>query len=197
MSRFGAAGSLPRRSIPTSRALAVVVTTVTAAALAACVDPKSDYDDFLARTSEANAPTGDDGPASDGASPDAGFTQDYVMACVSQIADDDPKQATYFVVTVTFVAAPGGGGTLDFTDQALALTVVGSTVSPSTSISSAVGPVVTVKGSPVSPDGHCDVVFGPTLVPGAADAVIVGSEIDFTDSTLHFLVGPGSHSARG
>ena len=172
------------------------VATGMALAVAACVDPQSDYANYLARTEAGASPTGEGGPISDGgASPEAGFTQEYVMACTSQIAQGSAAQATYFMVTVAYTpGAPGQDGTLDFTDQALAL---GPTMpgypngSPPAGVSPGIGNVVTVNGSPVTPDGHCDVVFGPTTIPGAANP-ITGTDIQFTDSTLHFLVGPGS-----
>jgi hypothetical protein len=171
------------------------VATGTALALVACVDPKSDYDNYLARTEAGSSPTGDGGPISEGASPDAGFTQEYVMACTSQLANGSAARATYFMVTVAYTpGAPGEDGTLDFTDQALALgpPMPGyPSGSPPTRVSPGIGNVVTVNGSPVTPDGHCDVVFGPTSVPGAANP-ITGTDIQFTDSTLHFQVGPGS-----
>jgi hypothetical protein len=171
------------------------VATGTAFAFAACVNPKTDYDNYLARTEGGASPTGEGGPTFDGASPDAGFTQEYVMACTSQIAQGSAAQATYFMVTVAYTpGAPGDDGTLDFTDQALMLgpSMAGyPNGSPPTRVSPGIGDVVTVNGSPVTPDGHCDVVFGATIVPGAANP-ITGTDIHFTDSTLHFLVGPGS-----
>jgi hypothetical protein len=167
--------------------------------LVACVNPQSDYDSFLARAASEAVPAGDASSesADDSESPEAGpgtlqgFTGQYVMACVSEVVDSDPKEATYFEVTATFhPAASGGGGTFDFSDQALPL---GPGSTPPTTIFGAVGEIATVNGSVVTPDGHCDVVFGPTVVPGAADAVIIGADIDFTDSTLHFIIGPGNH----
>jgi hypothetical protein len=162
-------------------------------ALAACVDPNTDYADFLTRTADAMPalPAGD--AALDGSSPDAGFSGKYVMACVSQVADSDPREATYFWITATYRPdASGVGGTFDFTDQALMLGP-GSPPAPPTSISEGVGDIVTVNGSVVSADGRADVVFGPTVVPGSADAVVPTADIDFTNSTLHFVIGPGTH----
>jgi hypothetical protein len=159
----------------------------------ACVNPKTDYDDFVARTADSVPPVPTEDAAIDNASPESGFTGQYVMACVSQVSDSDPKDATYFQVMATFKpAASGVGGSFDFSDQALPLGP-GSPPAPPTSTAGGIGPIVTVLGSAVTADGRCDVVFGPTVVPGAADAVVVGSDIDFTDSTLHFVIGPASH----
>ena len=50
--------------------------------VAACVDPKSDYDEYLARTAAQRAAAGgsDDGGTIEAAPPDAGFSAQYVMA---------------------------------------------------------------------------------------------------------------------
>jgi hypothetical protein len=184
----GAAGIL-RAFSPSS----VAIGSMVAFTVLACVNPKTDYDDFVARTADSVPTVPADDAAIDNASPESGFTGQYVMACVSQVSDGDPKDATYFQVTATFKpAASGVGGTFDFSDQALPLGP-GSPPAPPTSTAGAIGAVFTVLGSTVTADGRCDVVFGPTVVPGAADAVVVGSDIDFTDSTLHFVIGPGSH----
>jgi hypothetical protein len=169
--------------------------TLGVVALAACVDPNSDYNAFLLRTADAMPTLPADDASLDGASPEVAFSGTYVMACVSEVEDSDPRYATYFWISAAFrPAASGGGGTFDFSDQALTLGP-GSPPAPPTSISTTerVGDIVTVDGSVVSPDGRCDVVFGPTVVPGAADAVVPMQDIDFTNSTLHFVIGPGSH----
>jgi hypothetical protein len=177
--------------------LAAIGSTGSTVALGACVDPSKDYDNFLARTASETIPSSDASfdsavPEAGVGSLDAGFTGQYVMACVSQVDDSDPKEATYFQIFATFrPAASGGGGTFDFADQALPLGP-GSPPSPPTTTAGAVGAIASVNGSVVTPDGHCDVVFGPTVVPGAADAVVVGADIYFTNSTLHFIIGPGS-----
>jgi hypothetical protein len=197
MLRYVAAGIFP---IFRSSSLALVA--MVAIAHAACVDPQNDYAAFIVRTAEGtrtvddasiDSASPDDDASIDSAGPVNAFSGQYVMACVSQVSDSDPKDATYFVVTATFKpAASGAGGTFDYTDQALMLGP-GSPPAPPASISEGVGAIVTVNGSVVTPDGRCDVVFGPTVVPGSADAVVPGQDIDFTTSTLHFIIGPRSH----
>jgi hypothetical protein len=168
MLRFSAAGSFALLS-------ALALTT-------ACVDPTKDYDAYANRTADAdfNGQSADD--ASFDGSGGTGFTNlSLVMACVSQLEPTIDK-ATYFTVTTTFNATDAAGdGTLDFSDTALAL--------PPTNISGAVGTPATVLGSVVTA-GQVNVVFGPTSVP--AQASPLGSEIDFTDTTLEVRIQNGT-----
>ena len=155
-----------------------------ALALAACVNPKNDYDDYLARTADADTtPPVEDAGTFDGTAGDAGFqNQAFVMACLSELEPTIPY-ATYFVGTATFDSTGGGNGTLDFSDVAIALSNNGA--SPPTSITDTVGTPATVNGTVVT-GGKASIVFGPTNVPAAASPL--GSEIVFTDSTLTVLI---------
>ncbi|HEY5241875.1 MAG TPA: hypothetical protein VIJ22_10430 [Polyangiaceae bacterium] len=168
MLRFSAAGSFALLS-------ALALTT-------ACVDPAKDYDAYANRTADAdfNGQSADD--ASFDGSGGAGFTNlSLVMACVSQLLPTIDK-ATYFTVTTTFNATDmSGDGTLDFSDTALAL--------PATNIKTAVGPPATIPGSVVT-GGQVNVVFGPTNVPAPASPL--GSEIDFSDTTLEIRIQNGT-----
>jgi hypothetical protein len=158
---------------PLACALALLTT-------AGCVDPKLDYDDWLARTADARAAT----PAleaggSDAALPDAGFGGTYLMACLSSL-DPNPAQALLFKADLRFTPAAGGGGTFDFAQTPLLTNAQDVTqVAP-------MGTPVAVDGSPVAPDGTCDVHIGATTIPTTADPL--GLQIVFTDSTLHFHV---------
>jgi hypothetical protein len=163
----------------------------TAAAVTACVDPKKGYDDYLARTADADTvfvPT-DDAPftfdASSGA--DAGFTnQSYVMACVSQIDQDSVAQTNYLSATATFTPSDDqGNGTFDFTDTSLTL---GPNGTPPTSTTATAAAPYHVPNSTVT-GGKVDVVFGPNTIPAAAEPL--GTDVVFTDTTLHVLIGPG------
>jgi len=178
MLRFWAAGSLALSALAFS-------------SLSACVNPKTDYDDYLARTADAETtiPTGD--ASFDGLSGDAGFqNQSYVMACVSQSFNDSVTEPTLFVATASFMPTDStGDGTFNFTDQAL---VVGAT---DTTDLAPGGSPTPINGSAVT-GGKVDVVFGPTSVPAAADPIMEGP-IVFSDDTLHFYIGPGVNLCAG
>jgi hypothetical protein len=171
MIRFGAAGTLALLS---------------ALATSACVDPQKDYEDYLARTADADTTpfTGEDS-SFDGSSADGGFSnQSYVMACVSQATQDSVSDTTYFVATATFHATDSmGDGTFDFTDNALNANATDTT-------QTAGGAPATISGSIVT-GGKVDVVFGMTTVPAPGDPLMLGP-IVFTDTTLHFDIGPGT-----
>lgn len=173
MLRFSAAGSFALLS-------ALALTT-------ACVDPTKDYDAYANRTADANFNGQNENDASFDGSGGTGFTNlSLVMACVSQL-EPTIGQATYFTVTTTFNATDAtGDGTLDFSDTALALS---PGFAPPTNISSAVGPPAIVNGSTVTA-GQVNVVFGPTNVPASASPL--GSEIDFSDTTLELRIQDGT-----
>jgi len=169
--RFGAAGTFALLS---------------AAALLSCVNPKTDYDDYLARTADANTTLPTDDASFDGLSGnDAGFmSQNYVMACVSQTLGDNPAKPTLFIATASFIPSDSNGdGTFNFSDQALN---VGATDTSSANIA---GPPVAISDSMVT-GGKVDVVFGDTSVPAAANPLMDG-DITFSDNTLHVYIGPG------
>jgi hypothetical protein len=159
--------------------------------LVACVDPLKDYNDYLARTADADTtiPT-DDAAAYDAPSADGGFqNQMYVMACVSQATQDNATDAVYFVGTGTFIETDSmGDGTFNWVDTALPYTNNGTTP-PSTTMPT-VGETVPVNGSVVT-GGKVDVAYGATTTPAAADPI--GGDIVFVNSTLHFLIGPGTN----
>jgi hypothetical protein len=172
MMRFGAAGTFALLS---------------AVSLVSCVNPKTDYDDYLARTADADTTIPTDDASFDGLSgSDAGFmNQYYVMACVSQTLNDDPTKPTLFIATASFVPSDSNGdGTFNFSDQAL---VVGATDTSSANLAGA--PPVAINGSMVT-GGKVDVDFGMTSVPAAADPLMAG-DIVFSDNTLHVYIGPG------
>jgi hypothetical protein len=154
----------------------------------ACVDPKNDYDDYLSRTAaERAAAGGDDGGTADAAAPDAGFSGQYVMACVSAPTGDSLADALFFVATVQYTPSPaGGGGTLTYSNAPLQ---VGAT-----NISQTVAPVNTVGPVPVGTDGTATVDFGAVTIPASADPL--GSDVVFTDSRLDFLISTADGSVQ-
>ena len=173
--RFGAAGTF------------ALLSAAASALLVSCVTPKTDYDDYLARTADADTTLPTEDASFDGLSgSDAGFmNQNYVMACVSQSVSDNPNQPTLFIATASFIPSDSNGdGTFNFSDQAL---VVGATDTSSANIA---GPLVAINGSMVT-GGKVDVNFGMTSVPAAADPLMLGPII-FSDNTLHVYIGPGT-----
>jgi hypothetical protein len=170
--------------------IAAALASATLATLATgCVDPKHDFDDWLARTADARSlvPVFDGG-ASDGAAgesslPDAGFGGTYLMACLSSL-NPNPAQALLFRADAQFTpAAAGGGGTLDFSQTPLV------TGAQTIDDSAPMGSTSSVNGSVVALDGTCDVHVGPTTIPASADPL--GAQIVFADSALHFHVSSG------
>ena len=152
----------------------------------ACVDPKTDYDDWLIRTTNLRNQTAPENDASYEASlPDGGFTQLYYMACVSQLTDSTITEATIFVANATFTPAEtGGGGTFDLTDTALQF--------GATNLSQTVGPQVVETGIPVSADGVAVINYGMTTIPAAANPLQNGIVV-FGALTLTFQIGPGDN----
>jgi hypothetical protein len=145
-----------------------------------CVDPQSDYNDWLARTADARAGGSIIDVSTDGALPDGGFSGTYAMACSTSVGPG-AQDATRFVATATYTPKGSGGGTLVFQNQPL---VVGAaTLSQTTGNPSHNGPI------DIGADGKGSIDFGPSQIPGDANPV-TGGEIDFaSDATLHFTVG--------
>ncbi len=155
---------------------------------ASCVDPKSDYDDWLNRTadSRAAAQNPDAGLPVDAAPPtDAGFDQQLVMACLPFLAGGNVRDAILFAVSAKFTASPSGGGTLDFSDTPL---LIGAT---DTSMTTGTG--ASAMGVAIAPDGTGVVNLGPGTIP--ANANPLGSEVQLTDSALHVIISGTSMCA--
>ena len=174
--RFGAAGTF------------ALLSAAASALLVSCVNPKTDYDDYLARTADADITVPTEDASFDGLSGDAGFmNQNYVMACVSESLQDDPTKPTLFIATASFLPSDStGDGTMNFSDQAL---VVGATDTTNLAGSDPVA----INGSVVT-GGKVDVNFGATSVPANADPLGLGP-IVFSDNTLHIYIlqGPGNN----
>jgi hypothetical protein len=143
----------------------------------ACLDPKQDFNDWLALSADARAPEVVESGTLD-AVPDGGFTGAYVMACVNDLVPG-VANATVFVAQLTFTEAGGAGnGTFDFSNTPL--------IAHATDTSMTAGMATTVKGSKVTA-GKCDVTFGMTTIPAAANPSGSGT-IVFSDSVLHFQI---------
>jgi hypothetical protein len=154
-----------------------------------CINVKQDYDDWYDRTGDARAaqPVVDSGTF-EASLPEGGFDDTYFMACVSQIASSDITKATLFAAHVVYTPnGDGTGGQLTFSNQPL-----NSYQHTPTSLSDIAGPAATPVTTPVDADGKAAIVFGPSTVPGADNAV-TGQDVLFAaDATLHFIIGPGT-----
>jgi hypothetical protein len=150
----------------------------------ACVDPKTDYDDWMIRTTNLRNQTPPESDASfEAGLPDGGFTQLYLMACVSQLTDGTIATPTLFTATATFTPSESGGGSLDFSDAVLAYNA--------TSLSQTVAATVSEMGVPVAADGTAVINYGPTTIPPAGNPLQNG-EVDFSALILTFQIGPGT-----
>jgi hypothetical protein len=158
---------------------------MSAIVMAGCVDPQSDYNDWLARTADARAAgsTSDASTSFDAAPPDGGFNQVFAMACSTQLAPGF-ADSTRFMATATYTPGTSGGGQLTFYDQPLQ--------AHATSMSQTVGEQTATQTVAVDSSGKAKLVFGPVVLPGAANPV-TGGDADFdSTSTLNFIVGQGS-----
>jgi hypothetical protein len=199
-----------------------VTTLVLTPCLAACVTPKSDYNDFLDRTADARAPMMMpvvdassfeaapmvDAPGLEAApAPSLDFQGEYYMACLASIAGPDPTLALAFKATIDVMPIDGGGSSA-MTLTTLALqSVQGSTPVPPTSLSqTAPGAVMSTATGTVSANGVGDVIYAlSNFVPGSDDPVVPGSEVDFNaggdysfhiTSTAAFCAGYTAYTSR-
>jgi hypothetical protein len=153
-----------------------------AVSVVACVDPKSDYNDYVNRTADAHTPPpiivdsgAETGPLY---APDAGFTTNTLfMSCLTGNAQGDPTKASSSVATVTYVPKSGGGGTITFGNQAL---ITGSSsLKNTTGMYNQAGPA----NAPVAPDGTATVTWQNTTIPADANPVTM-MDLVFSSSTL-------------
>jgi hypothetical protein len=174
-----------RSTLPYVRVIGLAL--VTFVALVGCVTPLNDYQDFLARTADARAPVAMPPPTTDastpamdasmpivdGAIPEGGFSGTYYMACLTPLSGGDISMALSFDVTLQVTPLPDGGGS-SVTLTTLALVVQATNLSQ-------VAPraMRTVATGTVDDTGVGWVVYTvPTVIPGGADPVVPGSDID-------------------
>ncbi len=151
----------------------------------ACVDPKTDYDDWLIRTSNMRGQgvTPESDASYEASLPDGGFTQLYYMACISQVTNASVSDPTVFVANATYTPSDtGGGGTFDFTDAVLQY--------GATSLTQTAAASVPEMGIPVSADGVAVIDYGMTTIPASANPLQNGTVV-FSALTLTFQIGPG------
>jgi hypothetical protein len=159
-----------------------------------CVNVQSDYTDWYNKTAPERAAgvPGDEAGPVEASTVDGGldqpFNQTYVMVCTSQEEVDNVTYATYFTATFNYTPnTSGGGGTLSYSDQSVALSSL-SPPTPPTSISSPIGSPVSASNIVVSPEGKAYVAFGNSVVPGADDPLEPDNPVVFTDTHLYFTI---------
>ncbi len=180
MLRYGAGGAFS-------------VGALLSAVAVACVNPETDYKDWQNRVANLNAPpveasTGEGGISEGGL--DTAFTQQYVMACGTQLAPGDITKATYYLVGIQFTPGGSGVGSVQLTDQAL---VIGANGITGSNLVGAAGTTTCTVGS----DGTCAANFGPSTVPGAADGYLPNTDVQLADSTLHLILTSQSQICAG
>jgi hypothetical protein len=156
---------------------------------ASCIDPESDYDDYVSRTADQHSPppmsTGDSDPDAPLFAPDAGFMDTYFESCLSTNAEGNPAQANDFKAVLTFTASTTNpGGTLTLSSHPIA-------EPGGTSLSDTVGVVSSSTGT-VSPDGTVILEYGPYVIPGSANP-ITDMDIDFMSSSVRLHVESPDH----
>ena len=160
-------------------------TLLAGAIVVACVTPENDYKDWQGRIANVEQELPEASVAEGGVIEgglDTAFSQQYVMACGTQLAPGDVTKATYYLVSIQFAPGSPGLGSVTLTDQAL---IVGATGISGSNLVGASGTTTCT----VQSDGTCAASFGPSVVPAAADAEIANTEVDFADSTLHLVIG--------
>jgi len=147
-------------------------------AIAGCVDPRSDYEDYLSRTADARAAAEEvDAGAVDSAAPDAAFQQTYLMACLAGLFGGNVNDAMLFSTNLSYTPkSGGGGGQLTVTETPLA---VGAS-----NLTQTVGDTVTSAPTPVAANGTASVVLPNAIVPAAANPTGMGDIVFENDPPL-------------
>lgn len=139
-------------------------------AMAGCVDPRSDYQDYLSRTAGARAAAEEvDAGAVDSAAPDAAFQQTYLMACLPGLFGGNVNDTMRFSANLNYAPKSGGGGQLTVTETPL---VVGAS-----HLTQTVGDTVTSAPTPVAANGTASVSLPNSVVPAAANPTGMGDVV--------------------
>ncbi len=144
----------------------------------ACIDPTSDYNDFIARAPAPplDASVGDGGvPALPCSQVLAGSPSGtFYGACLTTANAGDATEAIYVLVHLTVM--PGGGGSAD--EVAVTMT---SLQSHPTNISQTVGATSSPPATTLSSECTFVADAGTIVIPGAANAL--GSDLTLTGTT--------------
>jgi|HubBroStandDraft_1064217.scaffolds.fasta_scaffold27636_3 hypothetical protein len=158
---------------------------------AACIDPTSDYNDFIARAPapSLDASVGDGGvPALPCSQVLAGGASGvFYGACLTTASAGDATQAIYVLVKSTLT--PGAGGSAD----EITVTMTSLQLHP-TNISQTVGATSSPPSATVSAQCTFVIDAGTIVIPGAANAV--GSDLTLTNTTYSWkLLTPDASCA--
>jgi hypothetical protein len=154
---------------------------------AACVDPRTDYDDFVNRTNGVRgvstaAPS--DAAVQEAAAIDGGFTAaPFFVACLPHLVGGNLTKALRFVGTLSYTPTSMTGTKAGKLDIAITPLTVHST-----DLSAIVGDPITASTVAVGDDGSFLADFGAPIVKGAANPIstndIVFSSISITGKLL-------------
>jgi hypothetical protein len=152
---------------------------------ASCLNPQDDYDAYVVRAADAQAPvvpvgTGDASTV-DVASlraPDAGFDDpSFAMICLSQLAEDVTK-ALLWKVELKYVGG-SAGGTLTYTSHSLA--------AGSTDVKNPLDPQVGPITGKIDPTGAGPIDINSTVLPAAANG-ITGAQVPLENAQVFFHI---------
>ena len=162
-----------------------------------CVNPQSDYENYIGSAADAQGPPTSTGVVEAGPvdaallhAPDSSFTDTrYVMACEVQLGPS-AADAFLWVGTLKFTPTAGGGGTLLLTDQPLVAMATNVNSLASGGASAMAGPATIAK------DGTGTMMTGTQLVPGSGNP-ISGAMAEIDNSFLQFhLCADGTVAAN-
>lgn len=134
----------------------------------ACVDPRADYDDYLARTETQRGPipVAVSDASFEGAAPDGGFSSDYYVACLPSIALGNLQKTLKFRASVVYTAT----NTINITMYPIK--------AGAADLSETIGAPLVKNDTPVTADGKFVADFGTPGIDGPANP-ISGNPITF------------------
>jgi hypothetical protein len=149
----------------------ICLSFVSCVAIAGCVDPRSDYEDYLSRTADARAAAEEtDAGTVDSAAPDAAFQQTYLMACLPGLFGGNVTDAVLFSASLTYKPTSGGGGQLTVSETSL--------VAGASNLTQTVGDSVASQPTAVAANGTATASLPSPGLPAAANPTGMGA-IDF------------------
>jgi hypothetical protein len=180
-------------SMSKSLALLAVVAAPLGLVCSSCLNPQDDFNAYIARAADAQVPPSsvDTAEASvvDVAAlraPDASFMNgDYVVICVSQLAQDI-SQAFLLKASLTYTPGSSGGGALVYESQWLP---AGATNTSNPQTEGSIGPLPAVK---IDYTGAGTVTVGSDNIPAISNP-IDGEEAVLSNLQLDFHIESPTH----
>ncbi len=171
LTSFGSRRRAPRLSPLRSAALLGVLALPLALVCASCLNPETDFDQFVDRAADATAPpmpsSTSEASTIDVASlraPDASFDDTkFAMICISQLGQDI-SEALLWVVDLKYDKSDGGpGGTLTYTSNSLA--------AHSTDINSPLPGTLVTETATIDSHGAGNIGIASSTLPAAANGI--------------------------